>query len=159
MSRCRRDRSVWSLTIDGQPLKPVSEKPDVVRVQLPATLDRTRATAIQLVYETRRHEWSASGGYRLAAPRLDARIPVLQSHWHVWLPDGFTYTDLDSNLRKNETAADVTPLLIAPFEWFKKKVPFLGPPVVIAPPRHAAVNDKAVRRCQGFRDLMVPGPF
>ena len=113
--------SVWSLTVGGQPLKPVSEKPDVVRVQLPATLDRTQATPVQLVYETRRHEWSASGGYDLVAPRLDARIPVLQSHWRVWLPDGFTYTAFDSNLQKGGTRGEATPLLFAPFEWFKRK--------------------------------------
>ena len=115
--------NVWSLTVDGQPLKPVSEKPDVVRVQLPATLDRTRATAIQLVYETRRKEWRASGGYSLVAPQLDARIPVLQSHWRVWLPDGFTYTAFDSNLQKEATAA-ATPLLFTPFEWLKKNLVF-----------------------------------
>ena len=120
------ESSVWSLTVDGQPLKPVSENPGVVRVQLPATLDRTHATAIQLVYETRRQEWTGSGGYALAAPRLDARIPIMESHWRVWLPNGFTYTAFDSNLRKDSQVADVTPLLFTPFEWFKKKIPFLN---------------------------------
>ncbi len=115
--------NIWSLVVDGQPEKPVAEKPDVVRVQLPATLDRTRDTAIQLVYETRRGEWKGSGGYKLVAPRLDDRIPVLQSNWKVWLPDGFSYTAFDSNLQKHDTP-DTTPLLLAPFKWFKNSLLF-----------------------------------
>ena len=66
--------AVWSLAIDGQPVKPVAEKPDVVRVQLPATLDRTRDTAIQMVYETRRQRMERLGRLQ---PR---RLPRLDMH-------------------------------------------------------------------------------
>jgi len=110
--------NIWSLTVDNQPMKPVAERPNVVRVQLSATLDRTHPTKVQLLYETRRHEWGASGGYNLVAPRLDARIPVLQSSWRIWLPDGFSYTAFDSNLRATETP-QVMPLLFIASRWWK----------------------------------------
>ena len=103
--------SVWSLTMDGELAKPVAEQPNVVRVQLPATLDRTRAAKIQLLYETRRHEWNGSGGYKVVAPKLDVRIPVLKSVWNVWLPDGFGYSAFDSNLCAGE-APQAMPLLL-----------------------------------------------
>lgn len=116
---------VWSLTVDDQPLKPVSEKENVVRVQLPATLDRTHPTRVQLLYETRKREWGASGGYKLVAPRLETRIPVLQSVWRVWLPDGFSYTAFDSNLRKS-AAVSAKPLLLAPLQLWKNAELFHG---------------------------------
>ncbi|HWB59301.1 MAG TPA: hypothetical protein VG733_07405, partial [Chthoniobacteraceae bacterium] len=119
-----QDSSVLSLTVDDQALKPVAEKPGVVRVQLPATLDRTHETIVLLVYETHKQEWKGSGGYSLVAPRLDARIPVLESHWRVWLPNGFAYTAFDSNLQKQESAGD-SPLLLAPFAWLKSHIPGL----------------------------------
>lgn len=111
------ESTIWSLTVDDEPSKPVSEKTDVVRVQLPATLDRTKATPVTLVYETRRREWSGSGGMAVVAPRLDPRIPILQSHWSLWLPDGFSYTAFDSNLRNQASPAAATPLLFKPFAW------------------------------------------
>jgi hypothetical protein len=115
--------SLWSLTVDDEPLKPVAEKQNVVRVQLPGTLDRTRATRVQLLYETRSREWGASGGYSLVAPRLAARIPVLQSAWRVYLPDGFSYTAFDSNLRKTEQEK-AEPLIFLPCRWLKNINPF-----------------------------------
>lgn len=110
--------AVWSLAVDDQPMKPVAEKKNVVRVQLPATLDHTKPTRVQLVYETRRGEWGSSGVYRLAAPRLDARIPIMQSIWHVWLPDGFGYTAFDSNLLPREIP-HATSLALMPWKWLR----------------------------------------
>ena len=116
---------LWSLTVDDQPLKPVAEKTNVVRVQLPATLDRSTATRIRLLYETRRHEWGTAGGYRLAAPRLDAHIPVLECKWHVYLPDGFSYSAFDGNLRETKTA-NPEPLVFLAWDWLKELNPFCG---------------------------------
>ena len=131
--------NLWSLTVDDQPLKPVTAKANVVRVQLPATLDRTKATRVRLLYETRRHEWRTSGGARLIAPKLNAGIPVLESKWRLFLPDGFNYSAFASNLQKTEIS-HARPLAFIPWSWFRRSRSMTGaPPLEFASTTYSAI--------------------
>jgi hypothetical protein len=42
--------------------------------------------------------WKNRGQLGLAAPSIAAEIPVLRSSWHVWVPDGFSFSEIESNL-------------------------------------------------------------
>ncbi len=97
-----------SLTVDDELVKPVGERADQVRVQLPAKRDVARALAVSVLYETPKGEWRATGAYAARAPKLAKEIPVLRSQWRLFLPDGFAYTGFDSNLRVEDQGADAT---------------------------------------------------
>ena len=91
-----------SLTVDDELVKPVGDRADQVRVQLPARRDASAALAVSVLYETPKGEWRSSGAYAARAPQLAKDIPILRSEWRLHLPDGFEYTGLESNLRVPE---------------------------------------------------------
>lgn len=69
--------------------------------------------AVTLLYETPSEALGTAGRFALAAPRLAKEIPILRSEWRLWLPEGFNYTDFDSNLGKPEPERES--VLIAKF--------------------------------------------
>ncbi len=87
-----------SVAIDGAPIKPVADRPGSVRLPLPAKRDANTGVAASLVYETDGSAWKSRGKLALAAPAISAGIPVLKSAWRVWVPDGFSLSDIESNL-------------------------------------------------------------
>jgi tetratricopeptide (TPR) repeat protein len=109
-----------SLTVEGEVVKPVGDRADRVRVQLPAKRDASRALTISVLYETPKGEWQRTGAYAARAPKLAKDIPVLRSQWRLYLPDGFEYTGLESNLRVPEPESE-RPLVLGPLalydEW------------------------------------------
>ena len=98
-----------SLTVDDEPVKPVGTG-SVLRVQLPAKRDTAEKVRIAVLYETPKREWRGSGRQELIAPKLSAAIPVLKSQWRVFVPDGYAYGNIESNLEKQTEV--VTPLLV-----------------------------------------------
>ena len=144
---------LWSLMVDGQVLKPVAQKPNVVRVQLPATQDRSRGILVQLLYETQRHEWGATGGVNLAAPKLSAIIPVLQSNWHLFLPEGFSYTSFDSNLRHSRESRPI-PLALITWDLLKGVKPWILKKTGITRARQSAANQLDVA-AQNARSIEI----
>ena len=111
-----------SLSVDGELVKPVGERADQVRVQLPAKRDATTALAVSVLYETPQSEWRGSGGYAARAPQLAKSIPILRSQWRLYLPDGFEYTGVESNLRVPERLGE-PPLILAPIRmWDEWKI-------------------------------------
>ena len=85
--------SLWSLTLDGAPVKPVggAGAPDEVRVELPGGRSPSQASTVVVVYETTGRPWKGAGWKTIPTPAFDPGVPVLQSHWTLRLPDGFDY--------------------------------------------------------------------
>jgi hypothetical protein len=90
--------ALLSTVIDGAAVKPVADRPGNVRLQLPAKRDANTEVVASLVYETSGGAWKNRGRLALAAPSLVAGIPVLKSTWRVWVPEGFSFSDIESNL-------------------------------------------------------------
>lgn len=91
---------LWSLMLDGNPVKPVQGAPGAVRVELQVSNQSPGPPSrIDVVYETPGREWRGSGGFDLAAPKVNPTIPILASEWKVWLPDGYAFNRLASNLQ------------------------------------------------------------
>jgi len=88
-----------SLSVNSEAVKPVGDRSDEVRVELPGTTNGNEALKVSVLYETPKSAWHGSGGYSVRAPRLARTIPILRSQWRLFLPDGFEYTGIDSNLR------------------------------------------------------------
>ena len=99
-----------SLSVDDALVKPVGDRPEHLRVQLPAKRDASASIAVAVLYETPKGEWSRGGKYAVQAPRLAKEIPILRSQWRLYLPDGYEYRALDSNLPT--PPAERAPLLI-----------------------------------------------
>ncbi len=104
-----------SLLLEGAPAKPVAGPAGRVRVELPAIEHASKDIAVTLLFETPAKEWRDAGKTQIFAPRLGVDIPVLRSSWRLFLPDGFTYSALDSNLEKPEELHD-RPLLLRPLD-------------------------------------------
>ena len=85
--------SLWSLTLNGEPIKPVGRAgvPGTVRVELPGGREPANASTVVVVYETPGQPWTTAAWRSVAAPTFDAGVPVLQSRWTLRLPDGFDY--------------------------------------------------------------------
>jgi hypothetical protein len=90
---------ILSLTVDETRTKPVGGTTGAVRLTLPAKRDASQVIAISIVYEMRQREWRSGGACELRAPRFPASIPILRTEWKLYLPDGFEYTGMESNLR------------------------------------------------------------
>ncbi|MCX6979267.1 MAG: hypothetical protein NTV08_00720 [Verrucomicrobia bacterium] len=99
-----------SVAIDGTAVKPVADHPGNVRLPLPARRDADAPVLASLVYETPGGVWKNRGQLALVAPSIAAEIPVLKSSWRVWVPDGFSFSEIESNLPVPE--APVEKLLV-----------------------------------------------
>jgi hypothetical protein len=96
--------ALLSVAIDGTAVKPVADRPGSVRLPLPAKRDANTGVVASLVYETSGDEWKNRGKLALVAPSIAAGIPVLKSTWRVWVPEGFSFSDIESNLPVPEGA-------------------------------------------------------
>ena len=111
-----KDARLLSLAVDNDPRKPVEGGPNQVRVQLPAKGDSAASTTVVILFETKAAEWSGCGELEVLSPRLPHDIPVLRSAWHVYLPDGFRYSDFASNLPTPAQLPDRL-LILQPLGW------------------------------------------
>lgn len=105
--------SILSLEMDDVALKPVSDpllrtkNQNGLRVQLPATID-ARQMRIKLTYEIPTQPWNTSGSLELTPITLPPHLPVLNSHWEVHVPDGYSYSDFESTLEPDFTQVQPT---------------------------------------------------
>ncbi len=92
--------ALLSAAIDGTAVKPVTveDRPGSVRLPLPAKRDANTGVIAALVYETTGGAWKNRGKLALNAPSIATGIPVLKSTWRVWVPEGFSFSDIESNL-------------------------------------------------------------
>ncbi len=114
-----------SVTVDGNVVKPVGDRAGQVRVQLTARRDASATSTVSVLYEIPKGEWSGAGQYAARGPKLAKGIPILRSTWRLYLPDGFEYTGLDSNLRAPAPEHE-RPLVLSPLtayqEWRAQRV-------------------------------------
>jgi len=114
-----------SVTVDGNVVKPVGDHAEQVRVQLAARRDASATSTVSVLYEIPKGEWSGAGQYAARGPKLAKEIPILRSTWRLYLPDGFEYTGLDSNLRAPAPERE-RPLVLSPLtayqEWRAQRV-------------------------------------
>ena len=106
--------NILSLEMDDVALKPVADpvlrakNQNGLRVQLPATID-ARQMRIKLTYEIPSQPWDTSGALELTPIILPPpHLPVLNSHWEVHVPDGYSYSDFECTLEPDFTQAQPT---------------------------------------------------
>ena len=100
---------LWTLTVDGAAVKPVTSRVGTLRIGLPADAEGRAEVDIRLVYQLRRKRgWRGSGRLQLEPIRLSEKLPVLHSDWRLHLPEGYDYQGFRSNLRKRFEVTDRT---------------------------------------------------
>ncbi len=103
------DAVLWTLKIDGNPVKPVRSEPGTLRVQLPAHENASnRPIDLKLIYQTPGKKWSGSGKEHLDPIRVADRIPVMRTQWFLHLPEGYDYQKFESNLTEEFEVVDRT---------------------------------------------------
>ncbi len=136
-----------SLVTKGMPMKPVMGAAGQVRVQLPPEDTSGNDTEVKVLYETEGAEWKAGDKMDMLALRVPKDVPVLNSAWEVYLPDGYRYTDFQSNLRAPAPSHDR--LLVS---WLKTAASleyWRG--------RFTAADDRKAAANAGPRDWIAPG--
>jgi len=108
---------LWTLTVDGNAVKPVAAKSGTLRVGLPADSRGRAEVDIKLVYQLRRNSWGGSGRRELEPVRLSRRLPIMRSEWLLHLPEGFDYQRFKSNMKQRFEAVDRTLLGEVSKEW------------------------------------------
>ena len=134
-----------SVAIDGTAVKPVADRPGNVRLPLPARRDADARVLASLVYETAGGVWKNRGQLALAAPSIAAEIPVLKSSWRVWVPDGFSFSEIESNLPVPQ--APVEDLLVQTIGRVSRDALGFGPA--------GSTYEKARRATQVLEDLRI----
>jgi hypothetical protein len=110
-----------SLLVDGEPSKPVEGAPGHVRVQLAAKQDTAPAELRVLFENQATPEWKARGQSILSPLRLPPEVPVLNTTWHAFLPEGYYYSGGTNNLTPAPKGIE-RPLLFAPMAlWDLRK--------------------------------------
>ncbi len=111
-----------SLLVDGEPSKPVEGAPGHVRVQLTAKQDTTAPAELRVLFENNATpEWKARGQSTLAPLRLPPEVPVLNTTWRAFLPEGYYYDDAKNNFTTAPRGIE-RPLLFAPWAlWDVRK--------------------------------------
>ncbi len=105
--------ALWSLTRDGELIKPVGGAAGDLRVELPGGREPSAASTVVAIYETPGQPWTSAGRRTLAAPRFDPGVPVVESRWTLHLPDGFDYR-IDEHALTNVPATVSTGDLLLP---------------------------------------------
>ncbi len=108
---------LWTMTVDGEAVKPVTAKSGTLRIGLPADSQGRAEVDIKLVYQLRRDTWGGSGRRELEPVRLSKHLPVLRSEWLLHLPEGFDYQRFKSNLNQRFEVVDRILLGEASKEW------------------------------------------
>ena len=110
---------LWTLTVDGEAVKPVTSSAGALRIALPSNADGRAEVEIKLVYQLRHDDggWGGSGRRELEPVRLSQKLPVLHSAWRLHLPEGYDYQKFRSNLRQRFEVVDRTLLGQAARSW------------------------------------------
>lgn len=87
----------------GQPVKPVRGPDGTISIPLPPGSANQPNVPVRLLYETTGPAWSSRGQRPLDPPTLAADIPILDTDWQVYAPDGFGFSKVDTQLVQEGT--------------------------------------------------------
>jgi len=87
----------------AQPVKPVRGPDGAISIPLPPGSANQPSVPVRLLYETTGPAWSSRGQRPLDPPTLAADIPILDTDWQVYAPDGFGFSKVDTQLVQEGT--------------------------------------------------------
>lgn len=91
----------------GQPVKPVRGPDGAISIPLPPGSANQPSVPVRLLYETTGTAWSSRGQRPIDPPTLAADIPILDTDWQVYAPEGFHFPKVDTQLVQEGTGIKV----------------------------------------------------
>jgi len=90
----------------AQPVKPVRGPDGTISVPLPPDSANQSSVAIRLLYETSYGAWTSGGQRQLLPPTIPNTVPVLATDWQVFVPHGYGFKKVDTELAQEGTGMD-----------------------------------------------------
>ncbi len=87
---------LWSAFSDGKPVKP-ARTGELLAIPIPIAEQQEKVFPVILTYESELGGLSAFGSLSLAGVRV-AGVPVISTHWSLYLPPGFQYLGYGGNM-------------------------------------------------------------
>lgn len=89
-----------STMVDGKAVKPVKAGANEVRLPLTSRIGDSAPVEVKVIYDTPSGAWGGSGKVALTPPTLGDEVPVMESQWKVYTPEGFTLAHDGSGLEE-----------------------------------------------------------
>ncbi|MFH2137189.1 MAG: hypothetical protein ABII88_01605 [Candidatus Omnitrophota bacterium] len=97
-----KDAAIWSTFVDGKAVKPAKTEEGRVLLPLVKYEEKDRSFPVEIIYETKRPKLFMFGAVSLTAPVFD--IPLTNITWNVYLPFGYNYHNINSNMELGQMA-------------------------------------------------------
>lgn len=98
-----------STMVEGRVVKPVQAGANEVRLPLSSRIGDSAPIEVKVIYDTPSGEWGGSGSLALTPPTLGDEVPVMETQWKVYTPEGFTLVHDGSGLEENEKGGPMSP--------------------------------------------------
>ncbi|RBP47418.1 hypothetical protein DES53_101215 [Roseimicrobium gellanilyticum] len=98
-----------STMVDGKVVKPVKAGANEVRLPLSSRIGDSAPIEVKVIYDTPSGAWGGSGKVALTPPTLGDEVPVMETQWKVYSPDGFTLAHDGSGLEEDEKVDSARP--------------------------------------------------
>jgi hypothetical protein len=89
-----------STTVDGKVVKPVKAGANEVRLPLTSRIGDSAPIEVKVIYDTPSGAWGGSGRVALTPPTLGDEVPVMETQWKVYTPEGYTLAHDGSGLEE-----------------------------------------------------------
>ena len=96
----------------GHPVKPVRGPDGTISVPLPADSANQSSVAIRLLYETSDAAWTSGGQRQLLPPTIPNTVPVLATDWQVFVPHGYGFKKVDTELVQEGTGMEAGSMIL-----------------------------------------------
>ncbi len=100
-----------SVIVDGRAVKPVRGENEAIAIPLPGGSANSDHVTARLIYELPGEKWTARGVRKLEPLTLLGNAPILATEWKVRVPDGFSYSKVDTGLEQSGTFESTNLLL------------------------------------------------
>ncbi len=100
---------VLSALAAGDPVKPVRGPGGAISIPLPAGSADQPSLEVGLLYETTGSSWTASGSRHLQPPTIPGHVSILATDWRVYVPDGYSFKKVKTDLAQEGTGSVVRP--------------------------------------------------
>ena len=92
-----------SVIVDGHAVKPVRGENAAIAIPLPGGSANADHVTARLIYDLPGDPWTAAGSRKLEPITILGNAPILATDWKVHVPDGFSYSKVNTGLEQSGT--------------------------------------------------------
>ena len=99
---------------EGAPVKPVRGPDGAVSIPLPADSANKPDVIVRVLYQSSGTTWSGGGERQLLPPTIPGNVAILSTDWQVFVPDGYSFKKVATQLEQEGTGPVVRPVSFLP---------------------------------------------